>query len=88
MKKFSIEVKISLKAGILDPQGQAIENTLSRQFPHVLCQGVRQGKIISFIITAESQAEAQDQAKVLTDKILINPVMEKAEIALVEIATE
>ncbi|MGV6820397.1 MAG: phosphoribosylformylglycinamidine synthase subunit PurS [Parvularcula sp.] len=68
-------VHISLKNGVLDPQGKAVENAL-----HGLgfegASNVRQGKLIELDVDAPSTDEARQIAEEMCQKLLANPVME------------
>ncbi|MEO1041987.1 MAG: phosphoribosylformylglycinamidine synthase subunit PurS [Pseudomonadota bacterium] len=71
-----VRVFVTLKNGVLDPQGKAIEGAL-----HGLgfdgAQNVRQGKMIELDITNASDAsDAEGKAKEMCDRLLANPVME------------
>ena len=70
------KVYVTLKEGILDPQGKAIQHSLeSIGFSEAL--DIRQGKM--FEITLEegtSKAEAEKRVAEMAEKILANPVME------------
>jgi phosphoribosylformylglycinamidine synthase PurS subunit len=74
-------VFVTLKHGVLDPQGKAIGNALNGLgFPQV--GEVRQGKLIELEI-AESDAEkAKADIKAMCEKLLANTVIEKYEIEL------
>ncbi len=73
--KFTIEIYVSLKKSILDPQGKAVE-----QGAHALSMDyvsdIRVGNNISFDVDAESENQAKERANLLCDKLLVNPVME------------
>lgn len=71
-----VRVLITLKNGVLDPQGKAIEGAL-----HGLgfdgASDVRQGKLIELSINDAANAQdAEEKAKAMCDKLLANPVME------------
>ena len=68
-------VHISLKSGVLDPQGKAIESALD----HLGFDGVsdvRQGKLITFDIEADSAEAAQARVGEMCEKLLANTVIE------------
>jgi len=73
-----VRVLVSLKPGILDPQGKAVELGLHGYGFQV--EQVRIGRLIELEVPAGDRAEAQAQAKAMCDKLLVNPVMEKATI--------
>jgi phosphoribosylformylglycinamidine synthase len=74
-------VFVTLKNGVLDPQGKAIGNAL-----HGLGFGgvgeVRQGKVIDLDLTESDQARARAALKEMCEKLLANTVIEKYEIEL------
>jgi phosphoribosylformylglycinamidine synthase subunit PurS len=74
-------VTVTLKPGILDPQGKAIEGALaSLGFAGVA--NVRQGKVFDIETTETDRAKAEAVLKAMADKLLANTVIEKYEIAL------
>lgn len=75
-------VTVTLKSGVLDPQGKAIEGALaSLGFSGI--EGVRQGKIFE-IETAESDpARATATLNEMAEKLLANTVIENYRIELV-----
>jgi phosphoribosylformylglycinamidine synthase len=74
-------VTVTLKEGVLDPQGKAIEGALgSLGFAGV--GGVRQGKVFDVQIAETDKAKAETALKAMAEKLLANTVIEKYEIAL------
>ncbi|HEY1613594.1 MAG TPA: phosphoribosylformylglycinamidine synthase subunit PurS [Rhizomicrobium sp.] len=74
-------VFVTLKNGVLDPQGKAIGHALHNLgFPEV--GDVRQGKMIELEIADSDVAKARDRIKEMCDKLLANTVIEKYEIEL------
>jgi phosphoribosylformylglycinamidine synthase len=71
-----VRVLITLKNGVLDPQGKAIEGALhGLGFEGV--SNVRQGKLIELEIKdAASEGEAEEKARQMCERLLANPVME------------
>lgn len=72
---FKAEVKVSLKKGVLDPQGSAIEGAV-KALGYGNVPQVRIGKLIELWVEAESQEAAEATVLELGRKILANPVME------------
>ncbi|HET7041294.1 MAG TPA: phosphoribosylformylglycinamidine synthase subunit PurS [Gemmatimonadales bacterium] len=72
---YRILVRVMPRAGLLDPQGQAVESAL-----HVLgfadAAQVHVGKAITLDVKASSRDEALSRAKQMCDKLLANPVTE------------
>lgn len=77
-------VHITLKNGVLDPQGKTIHNTLSALgFSDV--EDVRQGKYLELTLKGKpSQAEAQKQVEAMCNKLLANTVVENYRIELID----
>ncbi len=71
-----VRVLVSLKPGILDPQGKAVEYGLHGFAFEV--SHVRIGRMIELEVPATTPEEARLQAQAMCDKLLVNPVMEKA----------
>ena len=73
-----VRVLVSLKPGILDPQGKAVEQGLHGFGFQV--EQVRIGRLIEQEVPAADRAEAETRARAMCEKLLVNPVMEKASI--------
>jgi phosphoribosylformylglycinamidine synthase PurS subunit len=73
--KFRFEVVVSLKDGLLDPQGQAIQGALPTLGWDNVSE-VRVGKHIELVVEADGEAEARRQVEELTTRFLSNPVIE------------
>jgi phosphoribosylformylglycinamidine synthase len=73
-----VRVLVSLKPGILDPQGKAVEQGLHGFGFQV--EQVRIGRMIELEVPAADRAEAEASARAMCEKLLVNPVMEKASI--------
>jgi phosphoribosylformylglycinamidine synthase len=68
-------VIVTLKSGILDPQGKAIEGAL-RSLGVVGVESVRQGKIFDIELAASDRAMAEAALKNACEKLLANTVIE------------
>jgi phosphoribosylformylglycinamidine synthase subunit PurS len=70
-----VKIFVSLKQGVLDPQGKAIERSL-----HTLgydeVSEVRAGKYFELELAATSRAAAEVRIGEICDKLLANPVIE------------
>ena len=76
-----VQIHISLKNGVLDPQGKAIENALTNLgFDKV--DNVRQGKFIELDIDENDPVEARKQATEMCEKLLANTVIENYRVDL------
>lgn len=68
-------VTVTLKNGVLDPQGKAIEGALgSLGFGGV--GNVRQGKIFDIEVAESDPAKAEAALKAMAEKLLANTVIE------------
>ena len=81
-----VRVLITLKNGVLDPQGKAIEGAL-----HGMgfdgASDVRQGKLIELNIKDAANAQdAEEKAKAMCDRLLANPVMESYTVEVMDAA--
>jgi phosphoribosylformylglycinamidine synthase PurS subunit len=74
-------IKITLKKGVLDPQGKAIEGALhTLGFPEV--EHVRQGKYIELDVPEGDRMIARASVEAMCQKLLANTVIENYEIEL------
>jgi phosphoribosylformylglycinamidine synthase subunit PurS len=68
-------IKITLKEGVLDPQGKAIANALGALgFEGV--GDVRQGKYIEVELDDTNRASAEETVKAMCEQLLANMVIE------------
>jgi len=75
-------VTVTLKSGVLDPQGQAITGSLkSLGFDGV--SAVRQGKIFDLELPDSDPADARLQLAAMCEKLLANTVIENYAIELI-----
>lgn len=73
-------IKVTLKDGILDPQGKAVEHSLkSLGFDSV--KGARIGKYIEVEIDGTDIGSARKSVEGMCKKLLSNPVTENYEIS-------
>lgn len=78
---------ISLKLGLSDPQGKAVEGSLPA-LGWTNVSNVRVGKYIDLTVDADSEAAAREQVEEMARRLLSNPVIEDFQIlAAEEIAT-
>ena len=70
-----IKVVVTLKNGVLDPQGKAIQQTLNGMgFPEI--ESVRQGKYFDLEINDKDETKAKSKAGEMCEKLLANLVIE------------
>ncbi len=75
-------VTVTLKTGILDPQGKAIEGAL-RSLGVTGVASVRQGKVFDIEIEGSDPAKAEVLLKQAADKLLANTVIENYKVEVV-----
>ncbi|MGA0530382.1 phosphoribosylformylglycinamidine synthase subunit PurS [Hansschlegelia sp. KR7-227] len=68
-------VTVTLKTGVLDPQGKAIEGALG-SLGVAGVESVRQGKLFDVELATSDPAEAEATLKAMCDKLLANTVIE------------
>lgn len=74
-------VIVTLKAGVLDPQGKAIEGALgSLGVPGV--ESVRQGKVFDVELDGSDREEAEARLRTACEKLLANTVIENFQIEI------
>ncbi|MDC3038844.1 phosphoribosylformylglycinamidine synthase subunit PurS [Candidatus Pelagibacter sp.] len=70
-----VKVIVTLKSGVLDPQGKAIQQTLNGMgFSNV--KDVRQGKYFDIDIDESDEQKAKQSAEEICKKLLANQVIE------------
>jgi len=75
-------VTVTLKNGVLDPQGKAIEGALaSLGFDDV--GSVRQGKVFDIELEGADKAKAEADLKAMCDRLLANTVIENYSVSIV-----
>lgn len=74
-------VHITLKKGVLDPQGKAIRHALEA-LGFLGVTEVRQGKVVELELVEEDPDAARAQAEEMCRKLLANTVIENYEIEL------
>ncbi|SHF25834.1 phosphoribosylformylglycinamidine synthase [Caldanaerobius fijiensis DSM 17918] len=78
------KIKVTLKKGISDPQGQAIKGSLQTLgFGNV--QDVRVGKYIEILIDEQEMKTAEEKVKEMCEKLLANPVIEDYTFEITEV---
>jgi phosphoribosylformylglycinamidine synthase len=75
-------VTVTLKTGILDPQGKAIEGAL-RSLGIEGVASVRQGKVFDLEVETTDPTRAQDLLEQACDKLLANTVVENYRVELI-----
>ncbi len=75
-------VLVRPKAGILDPQGEAVRDSLQKLgFP---VEQARVGRLVDLELGTDDPAEARSQLERMAAELLANPLIESFEIALAD----
>lgn len=75
-------VTVTLKPGVLDPQGQAIQGSL-RSLGFGGIGGIRQGKIFDIDLDVADATQAESDLREMCEKLLANTVIEDYSIEIV-----
>ena len=68
-------IKVTLKNGVLDPQGKAIQNALA-SLGFIGVNDVRQGKYIEVDLAEANEGRAREQVERICKELLANTVIE------------
>jgi phosphoribosylformylglycinamidine synthase subunit PurS len=71
-----IRILVTLKKGVLDTQGKAIESALVKDLGFTQVSQVRQGRLIELEIAENNQENIKQIVDDLCDKVLVNKVIE------------
>ncbi len=77
------KVFVTLKHGILDPQGQAVLHALS-SLGYTGVKDVRVGKLIELELATNDRGGAEAEVKAMCERLLANTIIEEYRIELVE----
>ncbi|MEN9708133.1 MAG: phosphoribosylformylglycinamidine synthase subunit PurS [Pseudomonadota bacterium] len=75
-------VTVTLKNGVLDPQGKAIEGAL-KSFGIEGVDSVRQGKVFDIELSTTDRAKAETLLKAACEKLLANTVVENYRVEII-----
>lgn len=70
------KIHVTLKQGILDPQGKAVEQALSA-LGFRNAANVRVGKYMELDLDEQDKARAEAEVKLMCEKLLANPIIEE-----------
>ncbi|MEM7524693.1 MAG: phosphoribosylformylglycinamidine synthase subunit PurS [Pseudomonadota bacterium] len=68
-------VHVTLRSGVLDPQGEAVRHALG-QLGFDGVEGVRQGKFLELDLAETDAAKAEETVKAMCEALLANTVIE------------
>jgi phosphoribosylformylglycinamidine synthase PurS subunit len=79
-----VRIYITLKKGVLDTQGKAIEGSLVKNLGFDQISGVRQGKLVELDIAETDQNKLEKIIDEICDKLLVNKIMENYSFEVIE----
>jgi phosphoribosylformylglycinamidine synthase PurS subunit len=71
-----IRIIIGLKKSVLDTQGKAIENSLTKNLGYQQISQVRQGKFVELEIDENDPKKVKEIVDQICDKLLVNKIIE------------
>jgi phosphoribosylformylglycinamidine synthase subunit PurS len=74
-------ITVTLKNGVLDPQGKAIEHALDG-LGFAGIGSVRQGKVFDIEVEGSDHAQAEADLKAMCERLLANTVIENYSVAV------
>jgi phosphoribosylformylglycinamidine synthase len=81
--RYTFEVLVRLKPGLLDPQGKAVEGSLPAMgWSNVT--DVRVGKHVELTVEADDESSARAQVDEMASRLLSNPVIEEYQVLTAE----
>ncbi|RPA58458.1 phosphoribosylformylglycinamidine synthase subunit PurS [Aerococcus agrisoli] len=72
---YKVEVFVTYKESILDPQGEAIKGAVGRMGYTDIAE-IRQGKYFEIVVESDDEAHVAAEIEAISDKLLANVVME------------
>jgi len=75
MKKYKADIIVTLRNGVRDPQGSAVDTVLKRTGVEKEAE-VQTGKFFSLSVTGEDETSAKSKLNIICEEVLSNPVLE------------
>lgn len=82
MSRYRIEILVTPRPGLLDPEGNAVHHAL-QSLGYANVESARVGKVIYLDVDADGESQARKKADAMCRKVLANPVTEDYEIQVV-----
>ena len=82
---FKAKVYVTLKSGVLDPQGKAVKNSLI-SLGYDETEDVRVGKFIELELKVDQLEVAEERVKEMCEKLLANTVIEDYQYEIEEVS--
>ena len=85
MTDFRVEVRVTPRRGILDPQGSAVQGAL-RSLGFGGVEEVHVGRLIRFTLAADDEPDATARVEAMCRQLLANPVTEDFDVRVEALA--
>lgn len=85
MTDFRVEVRVTPRRGILDPQGSAVQGAL-RSLGFGGVEEVHVGRLIRFTLAADDENDASSRVDAMCRQLLANPVTEDYDVRVEALA--
>jgi phosphoribosylformylglycinamidine synthase len=82
---YRVEVRVTPRRGILDPQGSAVQGAL-RSLGFGQVGEVHVGRLVVFTLAAADDGEARERAEAMCRQLLANPVTEDFDVRVEALA--
>ncbi len=86
-EKYSVDVRITPRGGILDPEGETIARALGN-LGYEGIHSVRAGRLIRLEVDAESTEAAQVSVEKMCEELIANPIIEDYRVRVREAVNE
>lgn len=87
--KFTVQVTVSRRAGVFDPEERVISQGIERFFaPDNPVQHVSIKRVFTLTISAKEQSEALSQASKVSEAFLCEPILEDYEVEVIDVMDE
>jgi phosphoribosylformylglycinamidine synthase len=83
LSRYRIEIRVTPRPGLLDPEGKAIQHALT-SLGYAGTGEVRVGKLIDVDVQAENEEAALETGRLMCRRLLANPVTEDYDVRLRE----
>lgn len=84
MSRYRIEIRVTPRPGLLDPEGKAIQHALT-SLGYAGTGEVRVGKLIEVDVQASNEEAALETGRLMCRRLLANPVTEDYDVRLREV---
>ncbi|MFQ5746015.1 MAG: phosphoribosylformylglycinamidine synthase subunit PurS [Gemmatimonadota bacterium] len=79
MSAWDVEIRITPRPGILDPEGRTIERALG-DLGYEGVRSVRCGRLVRVRLEADGETDARGKAHDMCERLIANPVVEDFEL--------